>query len=79
MLQVQNPPHALGPIEVEGRNQYQFSHGHFPRGRGSWAFAIGGKKELDDLFWFNGTYGEAVKAAKAKAREVGVCYVTVQT
>jgi hypothetical protein len=50
-------------------NQYEFSHGHSPRGRGSWAFEIEGRKEI---FWTPGNtlFGEAKKMAKAEAVKI---------
>jgi hypothetical protein len=55
--------------------QFEFSHGKAPKGRGSWAFKLGARAEL---FWHNGTFTEARKAAKAEARRVGVHWVEVQ-
>jgi hypothetical protein len=43
---------------------YTFSHGHNPRGRGAWAFAIGSKTAQPRFF--NGTYGEAKKQLRAQ-------------
>jgi hypothetical protein len=54
-------------IQVDfNTNQYVFAHGHTPRGRGSWAFEIEGRKEI---FWTPGNtlFGEAKKMAKAEA------------
>jgi hypothetical protein len=51
--------------------EYEFSHGHKPRGRGSWAFDFGAKRTpdgLENLFWTRGTYGEAKRQARAFAR-----------
>ncbi len=36
--------------------QYAFSHGKEPRGRGSWAFALNGKMNPDDLVWVPARY-----------------------
>ena len=48
------------------------SHGRLPRGSGCWGFEIaqveGGSGEQ---VWFFGSYGEALKQAKAKAKELG--------
>lgn len=43
--------------------QYVFSHGHEPQARGSWAFALNGKMDEDDLVWVPGDllYSEAKK------------------
>ncbi len=45
-------------------SQFVESHGHDPRGRGSWAFALKLGSEDVDIFWHNGLYTEARKAAK---------------
>lgn len=45
-------------------NEYEFSHGKKPRGFGSWLFKIGYL-----IFEHRGNYGDAKKAAIAKARE----------
>ena len=55
----------LSQIEVN-KNEYLFSVGKRPSGRGDWAFDIGGKTHF-----FNGTYPEATKKAKKKAQEEG--------
>jgi len=47
--------------------QYEFSHGAKPRGRGSWAFEI--REGDEEIGWFQGTYSEAKKQAKAWAQE----------
>jgi len=63
-------------IEVK-TGEYEFSHGKKPRGKGSWAFYMGKKTDTFDAHFFYGTYAEAVKQAKAKARELGVETITV--
>jgi hypothetical protein len=50
-------------MTVDGRDAYKFSHGHYPKGFGLWAFLLDGKKE----FWYSGMYSEAVAAAKDAA------------
>lgn len=50
---------------------YEFSHGDRPRGIGAWAFAYRRDADLSEIFWINGGYGEAKKAAKAKAKAAG--------
>lgn len=64
-------------IEVE-TSGYEFAHGKKPRGRGGWAFAVDGNDDLDALLWTQGTYGEAVREAKAKAPE-GTRVLVVQS
>jgi hypothetical protein len=44
--------------------EYEFSHGHKPRGYGSWAFARPGSpaergETFDGIEWRNGTYTDA--------------------
>lgn len=48
--------------------EYRFSHGHEPRGRGSWAFEI----PLRGQFWTPGstTYREAKQLAARATREI---------
>lgn len=74
-------------IEVN-TSEYQFSHGHAPRGRGGWAFrmrcTLGSKDAQGNpvdgaIFWARQgdntslTYGEAKAVALAYARHHG-CY-----
>ncbi len=56
--------------------EYQFNHGHAPRGRGGWAFVfrVGdavrvGDYTSDEIFWTAGslTFAEARKVARAEA------------
>jgi hypothetical protein len=57
---------------------YRFATGKEPRGGGSWGFSA--KRNYDsttDVFWANGTYGEAKKAARAHFSALGVSYVYV--
>lgn len=60
-------------------SEFQFSHGHTPKGRGSWVFKIN-----DEMFWardpqgcMSMTYGEAKKLARARAKAVGASFVIV--
>jgi hypothetical protein len=50
-------------------SEFERAHGRNPRGRGSWAFADAQHARradyLDFVFWFNGSYGEAKRAAAA--------------
>lgn len=71
------------PVEVDVQ-EYTGSHGHDPGGEGQWGFTFGeaGERHPDDfsgrkVFWHNGTYAQAKKAAVAAAREQGkgVVYV----
>jgi hypothetical protein len=60
-------------------SKYQFSHGKQPRGRGSWAFFFDGHTAIDDALWHNGTYGEAIKMARAYAVSKGYTLIEVGT
>lgn len=52
--------------------EFQFSHGHAPRGYGNWAFQIAG-----ETFWHTGKYAEAKKFARAMAVTKKVSIVKV--
>lgn len=61
-------------------NEYQNSHGKTPKGRGSWIFAFDGEddtKDSDKWFTANGTYAEALKAAKAEGKKRGAKTIKV--
>ena len=70
--------------------KYQASHQRSPRGRGGWLFELRRHGELADGVDYFGTvgrfgltgmgattYGVALEAAKAKAREIGATEVVV--
>ena len=58
---------------VVNTNHYVFAHGKSPRGNGSWAFFMrNGHQEVGDMFWANGPYSVAKKAAVAEAKRRGV-------
>lgn len=48
-------------------DHYEFSTGHAPRGRGSWAFGLTPNATRDQIFWASAclTFGEAKKEAIA--------------
>lgn len=49
---------------------YRHSHGKEPRGEGNWAFSDAfAPGASDPIFWKNGTYSEAKKAARAYFNE----------
>ena len=52
--------------------EYEFSHGKKPRGFGQWVFFFG-----NVMFTYNGTYGDAKKAAMKTAKEQGYTEVMV--
>lgn len=68
---------ALSRIRVE-TSQYEFTHGHAPRGRGSWAFYFNLQEEP---WWAPGSllYSKARRLALAEAQRRGVYSVTVAT
>ena len=47
--------------------QYAAAHGKQPRGRGGWAFHTDPNVDASskEIFWFNGTWTDAWKAARA--------------
>lgn len=62
------------------------SHGRGPRGRGGWLFQMEDEdgRQIDaghpvwgEIYAANGSYAEALKAAKAAARRLGACSITV--
>ena len=71
-----SPGYAPRSIEID-TGPYMRSHGKAPRGRGGWAFAPNGNDDVDALIWTQGTYGDAVRAAKVLAPE-GTVVLAVQ-
>jgi len=64
-------------IEVRTR-QYENCYRKQPRGFGNWAFFMGtDTSDVMKAHFFRGNYGDAVKQAKAKAKELGVSVITV--
>jgi len=58
--------------------QYQWSHGHTPRGRGMWVFELTGYTYSGvEVFSHTGTYSESKRAAIAKAREISATTILV--
>ena len=67
---------------VVSTTQFELAHGKKPRGRGSWAFAFDvavNGEFAEDLFWSQGTFAEARRAAVVEARRRGVTHVEVQS
>jgi hypothetical protein len=62
-------------------SDYEFAHGHGPRGRGAWAFSSERNPDVTGptMFWAYGpyTYGEAKKLARAHFAARGVSSVWV--
>jgi hypothetical protein len=60
-------------------NMYELSHGHKPRGRGSWAFHFG--DDVNTPWWTPGSllYSEATKLVRIEAQRRGVTAVAVGT
>ena len=71
---------SLNQIIVSTR-LYEREYEKQPKGRGSWAFSIGGTQGYDDVtkaFFTNSmTYREAVKVAKQEAQKQGAYIVYV--
>lgn len=55
---------------------YIWVNGHRPKGRGHWAFQIGGDFPVATV-WFRGTYAEAKRAAVKAAKEHKVDFIKV--
>lgn len=52
--------------------KYEFTHGHPPRGYGSWAFRLSAMDPEEQLFWVHSTnYADAKKKAIEAARVRG--------
>lgn len=66
---------------VDGREAYRFAHGHYPRGRGFWAFEMraAGRANYTHFVQGNNLYRDACRAACAYAREHGFYSVKVCT
>lgn len=60
-------------------NSYELSHGHKPRGRGSWAFHFG--DDVETPWWTPGSllYSKAAQLARIEAQRRGVTAVSVGT
>ncbi len=61
-------------------NDYVMSHGHNPRGYGSWAFSFERNAHVDDMFWVHAsTYGDAKKKVReyVKGKDPQVSHVMV--
>ncbi|MCK5022663.1 MAG: hypothetical protein KAS04_00680 [Candidatus Aenigmarchaeota archaeon] len=63
-------------VRVEGKERYKMANGVYPRGRGTWAFDIGG-----DTFWpgHGMTYSSAKEEAQKEAVIRGVHVIKVLT
>jgi hypothetical protein len=74
-----NEAHLGEAVEVKGKDMYEFTHGRKPRGSGNWMFGIGpksnhekdGQLDFSQVHQHNGSYGDAVSSAKARARQLG--------
>lgn len=51
-------------IRVEGKDHYEWIHGHKPRGTGYWGFQIANEKKF-----YQGTFTDAQKRALAYAKK----------
>lgn len=61
-------------VQVDGENNYKFTHGRYPRGEGHWAFQIG-----EEIVWITCKYSIARSQAQAKARQLGIYSIKVLT
>ena len=58
---------------------YLFAHGKQPKGKGTWAFFIGSRNDMDKI-WFSPlytSYAAAKRMAIDEAKRQGAVYVTV--
>lgn len=71
-----SPKIKLNEVEISTRD-YEFAHGHAPRGRGSWAFYF--PDDLRTAWWAPALllYSEACRHARAEAQRRGVDSVSV--
>lgn len=66
-------------VLVDDRD-YVRNHGAKPRGRGQWAFSTVHPNRpdyLDHMLWESGLFGEAKRAAQARAAGLGVSVIYV--
>ena len=73
-------------IRVEGHDHYKFTHGKRPSGQGNWMIGVGHKnidhskhKEGEHFVTHNGHLSDALKKAKALAKEKGHTSVHILT
>ena len=75
-----NSPIRLSDVEFN-TNEFERSHGRQPRGRGGWGFVAyefsRANNYLDHVKWFNGTYQDAKRQARAAFAAEGVMEVVV--
>lgn len=72
-------PRRVTKVEFDAI-EYEWAHGHRPRGYGCWAFSPRRKIDVlsDEVIWINGeSYGEAKKKAAEIAKSRGVDYLFV--
>ena len=63
-------------IEVVTR-EYENEYGKKPRGYGSWAFFPGTSRDAESAIWAHGTFTDAVRQVKEKAKRLGCSHITV--
>ena len=75
-----NSPTRLSGVEFN-TNEYEREHNRMPRGRGGWGFVAyefsRANNYLDHVKWFNGTYQDAKRQARAAFAAEGVMEVVV--
>jgi len=78
--------HTRQPFVAVVTREYENANaGRRPRGRGLWAFAMATSNVLatepmptrESPYFVNGTYAEAVRAARAEARRIGATTIFV--
>jgi hypothetical protein len=65
--------------EVRGQNNYSFTHGKAPRGRGNWAFKHEGGALHGQTTFHSGSFKEATHAARKHGQQHGSHTIHVQT
>jgi hypothetical protein len=65
-------------FDASSARDYEFTHGHRPRGTGNWCFGLG-RGGAWTQFWFNGSYTDGKRAAVREARGLGCDTVVVNT
>jgi hypothetical protein len=67
---------AMGKLFID-TTEYEFTWGRKPRGAGGWVFRLLGPDIEEERTLHARTFGEALKAAKMHAREIGAEVVEV--
>tara|TARA_R110002126_G_scaffold40352_1_gene118818 strand:+ start:133 stop:336 length:204 start_codon:yes stop_codon:yes gene_type:complete len=58
-------------------SKFRAAHGKSARGEGMWAFSFEGDEDMNEWFFFSGSFGAAKKAAAAEAKRRGAQFFEV--